>query len=139
MNYRDHAAGGEARDPEVAGRLHEVPELPRGPCADVVLSSESRRLGGRARGRDRDGAAGASPSGTRSPTSPATRSARTSPTARMQFADKPPQFSMGKSLDGYGPIGPAVVSLDAFADPNDLALTCDVDGERMQDGAHRAT
>ena len=53
---------------------------------------------------------------------------------RMQFADKPPQFSLGKSLDGYGPIGPAVVTLDAFADPNDLALTCDVSGERMQSG-----
>jgi len=53
---------------------------------------------------------------------------------RLQFSDVPPQFSLGKSLDGYGPIGPAVVSLDAFADPNDLALTCDVSGERMQDG-----
>jgi 2-keto-4-pentenoate hydratase/2-oxohepta-3-ene-1,7-dioic acid hydratase in catechol pathway len=27
-----------------------------------------------------------------------------------------------------------LVSLDAFTDPNDLALTCDVAGERMQDG-----
>ena len=53
---------------------------------------------------------------------------------RLQFADVPPQFSLGKSIDGYGPLGPAVVSLDAFADPNDLALTCDVSGERMQDG-----
>ena len=53
---------------------------------------------------------------------------------RMQFADKPPQFSMGKSLDGYGPTGPVLVTLDAFANPNDLALTCDVAGERMQSG-----
>jgi 2-keto-4-pentenoate hydratase/2-oxohepta-3-ene-1,7-dioic acid hydratase in catechol pathway len=52
---------------------------------------------------------------------------------RMQFADKPPQFSLGKSLDGYGPIGPAVVSLDALRDPNDLALSCDVAGERLQE------
>lgn len=53
---------------------------------------------------------------------------------RLQFSDMPPQFSLGKSLDGYGPTGPAVVSLDGFADPNDLALTCDVSGERMQSG-----
>lgn len=53
---------------------------------------------------------------------------------RMQFADKPPQFSMGKSLDGYGPTGPVLVTLDAFPNPNDLALTCDVAGERMQSG-----
>jgi 2,4-didehydro-3-deoxy-L-rhamnonate hydrolase len=51
----------------------------------------------------------------------------------VQFADKPPQFSLGKSLDTFGPLGPAVVSLDEVRDPNDLALTCDVAGERMQD------
>ena len=49
-------------------------------------------------------------------------------------SDVPPQFSLGKSIDGFGPTGPAVVSLDEFADPNDLALTCDVAGERMQNG-----
>ena len=53
---------------------------------------------------------------------------------RMQFAGKPPQFSLGKSADTFGPIGPAVVPLDAFADPNDLALRCSVAGELMQDG-----
>jgi len=52
---------------------------------------------------------------------------------RIQFSDKPPQFSMGKSIDTFGPIGPALVSIDAFPNPNDLALTCDVAGERMQD------
>lgn len=56
---------------------------------------------------------------------------------RMQFADKPPQFSLGKSADTFGPIGPAVVSLDSFDDPNDLALRCDVGGERMQEGRTR--
>lgn len=52
---------------------------------------------------------------------------------KVQFADKPPQFSMGKSFDTFGPVGPALVALDSFPDPNDLALSCDVSGERMQD------
>jgi len=52
---------------------------------------------------------------------------------RLQFSDKPAQFSLGKSLAGFGPIGPAVVSLDALVDPLDLAISCDVAGERMQD------
>jgi 2-keto-4-pentenoate hydratase/2-oxohepta-3-ene-1,7-dioic acid hydratase in catechol pathway len=52
---------------------------------------------------------------------------------KLQFADTPPQFSMGKSADTFGPIGPALVSIDEFANSNDLALTCDVAGERMQD------
>lgn len=51
---------------------------------------------------------------------------------RLQFAGKPPQFSMGKSADGFGPIGPALVSLDAFADPDDLELWCEVSGECRQ-------
>jgi 2-keto-4-pentenoate hydratase/2-oxohepta-3-ene-1,7-dioic acid hydratase in catechol pathway len=52
----------------------------------------------------------------------------------LQFSDRPPQFSMGKSADTYGPIGPAVVSLDAFDDPDDLSIRCEVNGEvRQQD------
>jgi 2-keto-4-pentenoate hydratase/2-oxohepta-3-ene-1,7-dioic acid hydratase in catechol pathway len=53
---------------------------------------------------------------------------------RLQFADKPPQFSLGKSLDTFGPLGPALVMLDAVRDPNDLAIRCDIDGVVMQDG-----
>ena len=45
----------------------------------------------------------------------------------------PPQFSLGKSFANFGPIGPALVSVDAFADPDDIGLWCDVAGERMQD------
>jgi 2,4-diketo-3-deoxy-L-fuconate hydrolase len=51
----------------------------------------------------------------------------------LQFAAKPPHFDLGKSRDTYGPIGPVLVSTDSFADPDDLVLTCDVNGERRQD------
>jgi len=50
----------------------------------------------------------------------------------LQFSDTPPQFSMGKSIDTFGPIGPAVVSLDAFRDPNDLELSCSIGDEQVQ-------
>ncbi len=52
----------------------------------------------------------------------------------VQRAGNPPQFSLGKSFDGYGPLGPTVVSTDAFDDPDDIGLWCDVSGERMQEG-----
>lgn len=55
----------------------------------------------------------------------------------VQLADQPPQFSMGKSFPNYGPIGPAVVSTDGFADRDDIGLWCEVDGERMQQGRSR--
>lgn len=44
------------------------------------------------------------------------------------------QFSLGKSRPGYGPMGPSVLSPDELADPDDLALGCSVDGERVQEG-----
>jgi 2,4-diketo-3-deoxy-L-fuconate hydrolase len=43
------------------------------------------------------------------------------------------QFSMGKSYDTFCPIGPAVVTLDELADPDDLRITCRVNGELRQD------
>lgn len=50
----------------------------------------------------------------------------------LQFAAGA-QFSLGKSRRGYGPIGPWIVTVDAFTDPDDLALGCSVDGEQVQD------
>jgi len=51
-----------------------------------------------------------------------------------QFATNPPQFSMGKSFPGFGPIGPWLVTPDEFADPDDLELGCSINGEEMQKG-----
>ena len=51
----------------------------------------------------------------------------------LQFKDKPPQFSLGKSATAFGPIGPALVTLDEFPDPNDIALRCSIDDAPMQD------
>ncbi len=51
----------------------------------------------------------------------------------LQFAAEPAHFDLGKSRDTYGPIGPVVVSTDSFADPADLLLTCQVNGERRQE------
>lgn len=43
-----------------------------------------------------------------------------------------PQFSLGKSFPGFGPTGPWVVTTDSLPDPDDLALSCAIDGETMQ-------
>jgi 2-keto-4-pentenoate hydratase/2-oxohepta-3-ene-1,7-dioic acid hydratase in catechol pathway len=49
-----------------------------------------------------------------------------------QLAGKPAQFSLGKSYPGFGPIGPALVSLDEVSDRDDLELTCTLSGEVVQ-------
>jgi 2-keto-4-pentenoate hydratase/2-oxohepta-3-ene-1,7-dioic acid hydratase in catechol pathway len=42
-----------------------------------------------------------------------------------------PQFSLGKSFPGFGPIGPWVVTTDAFG-PRDVQLECLLNGETVQ-------
>ncbi|MGE4164133.1 MAG: fumarylacetoacetate hydrolase family protein [Vicinamibacterales bacterium] len=43
-----------------------------------------------------------------------------------------PQFSMGKSYEGFAPFGPYLTTPDELADPEDLELSCTLDGEVMQ-------
>lgn len=43
-----------------------------------------------------------------------------------------PTFTMGKSFDSHGPIGPWIVTADEVPDPQDLDLRCYVNGERRQ-------
>lgn len=43
-----------------------------------------------------------------------------------------PQFSLGKSGPGFGPVGPVLVAPGELADPNDLAIKCRLNGEVVQ-------
>ena len=55
-------------------------------------------------------------------------------TARdLQFRE--PQWSRCKSFDGFTPVGPFVVTADEIPDPQDLHITTDVDGLRVQDSS----
>ena len=52
----------------------------------------------------------------------------------LQMASTPPQFSLGKSYPGFGPVGPYLVTPDEFDSPGDLELGCSINGEPMQQG-----
>ncbi|MFC4948369.1 fumarylacetoacetate hydrolase family protein [Pseudonocardia sp. GCM10023141] len=52
----------------------------------------------------------------------------------VQSAGPAPQFSLAKSFPGFSPTGPWLVTPDAFADPDDIALGCSIDGESVQKG-----
>ncbi len=45
------------------------------------------------------------------------------------------QFFKGKSLDGFCPIGPWLVTADEVVDPQNLAITCRVNGITKQDSS----
>jgi len=44
-----------------------------------------------------------------------------------------PTFTIGKSFDTHGPIGPWIVTADEIGDPHSLRLQCRVNGELRQD------
>jgi 2-keto-4-pentenoate hydratase/2-oxohepta-3-ene-1,7-dioic acid hydratase in catechol pathway len=49
----------------------------------------------------------------------------------IQFPDG--QWTRGKSLDTFCPMGPVLVTPDELGDPQDLAIRCLVNGEAVQD------
>jgi 5-carboxymethyl-2-hydroxymuconate isomerase len=49
----------------------------------------------------------------------------------IQFGDG--QWVRGKSLDTFCPMGPVLVTADEIGDPQDLAISCTVGAERVQD------
>lgn len=51
----------------------------------------------------------------------------------LQFADG--QWVRGKSVDAFGPVGPAIVTRDEIKDPQDLRVRCRVNGETVQDAS----
>lgn len=52
----------------------------------------------------------------------------------QQLSGPAPQFSLAKSHTGFTPIGPWVVPLAEVSDPENLRLTCSINGETVQDG-----
>ncbi|WP_342666238.1 fumarylacetoacetate hydrolase family protein [Pseudonocardia spinosispora] len=55
----------------------------------------------------------------------------------LQLAGPVPQFSLGKSYPGFGPLGPSIVTPDELPDPDDLELSCSVNEEVLQKGRTR--
>jgi 2-keto-4-pentenoate hydratase/2-oxohepta-3-ene-1,7-dioic acid hydratase in catechol pathway len=43
------------------------------------------------------------------------------------------QWLLGKSCDKFSPLGPYLVTSDEVGNPNDLSITCTVNGEVRQD------
>jgi len=52
----------------------------------------------------------------------------------FQFDVSPPQTTFAKSMDGFCPMGPWLVTRDEIPDPQTLRLSTFVNGEQVQDG-----
>ena len=131
LNYRDHAAEAGLPEPKEPLVFTKFPSCLVGPHSDVVLFGDrvdweaelvvviGRRAENVSEARALEFVAGFC-------------AGQDVSDRKLQFASQPPQFSLGKSRATFGPIGPAIVSLDELANPLDLAISCDLDAERMQ-------
>ncbi len=52
----------------------------------------------------------------------------------FQFDVSPPQTTFAKSMDGFAPMGPWLVTRDEIVDSQTLELTCTLNGQQMQHG-----
>lgn len=53
----------------------------------------------------------------------------------LQLKGSPAQFSIGKSFKNFAPIGPWLTTTDEICNPNDLAISTEVNGMRHQDSS----
>jgi 2-keto-4-pentenoate hydratase/2-oxohepta-3-ene-1,7-dioic acid hydratase in catechol pathway len=53
---------------------------------------------------------------------------------RLQMVGPKPQAGLAKSNPGFTPMGPCLVTVDEIGDPDDLELSCSIDGELVQHG-----
>lgn len=132
LNYRDHVAESGLTVPDQPSVFTKFPSCISGPHSDVVLPPGGHTdwevelvavIGTTAR-HVSEGAAWSHVAGL---TVGQDISERIS-----QLAGSPAQFSLGKSFPGFGPTGPWLVTVDEFANPDDLELGCSVNGDQMQ-------
>jgi 2-keto-4-pentenoate hydratase/2-oxohepta-3-ene-1,7-dioic acid hydratase in catechol pathway len=132
LNYRDHARGAGAPLPPAPLTFTKFPSCIAGPSADIPLSGAMVDWEVEIVAVIGDEVSHISTADAWKAVAGVTLGQDISDRA-VQLTGVPPQFCLGKSFANYGPIGPALVSTDAFPDPDDIALWCDVAGERMQE------
>ena len=132
LNYRAHAAESGMTVPEVPATFTKFPAALSGPFDDIEIHGDSVDwevelvvVMGQLADRVAEADAWSYVAGLSIGQDISDRA--------LQFAARS-QFSLGKSRRGYGPIGPWVVTVDEFDNPDDLALGCSVDEEVVQDG-----
>jgi 2,4-diketo-3-deoxy-L-fuconate hydrolase len=132
LNYADHAAEANVAAPEHPLVFAKYPSCLTGPYDSIELGSNRVDYevelvvvigqGGRAITEDNAWAAVAGLTVGQDITD-----------RRVQFRKPMPHFSTAKSEPTYGPVGPVLVSIDEFANPDDLPIRCELNGEVVQD------
>ena len=133
LNYSAHASESGFEAPPAPVVFTKWPSSLTGPVTDVVLPGGSvdwevevvAVIGAEARGVVADRAWGMVAGLTVGQDLSERELQRSGPAA---------QFGLAKSYPGFSPVGPLVVTPDELDHPDDLALGCEVNGEKMQEG-----
>lgn len=132
VNYRDHAAEAGIDLPEQPMVFTKFPASVTGPNAEIMLPSETvdfevelvavigRPARNVAAADGWDYIAGL------------TGGQDISDRAVQLSGSVPQQYNIGKSFEGFAPIGPALVTSDEFVNRDDLAISTVLAGEQMQ-------
>jgi 2,4-diketo-3-deoxy-L-fuconate hydrolase len=132
INYADHGAEADMAVPEVPLVFTKLSTAITGPYGAIALSTETVDweveiavvMGRRAR----------------DVTSSEAWEFVAGVTAGQDLSDRDiqwrpqatPQFGLGKSLAGFAPLGPILVTPDEYPDPDDIELACLLNGEEVQ-------
>lgn len=134
LNYAEHAAESKLAVPETPPVFTKFPECLSGPFGQVELPAggdvdwevELVAVIGRRAHRVAEDSAWSHIAGLTVGQDLSER--------RLQLSGPAPQFSLGKSFPGFGPMGPVLVTPDELPNPDDVELGCLVNGEQVQKG-----
>ena len=134
LNYSDHAAETGAKVPSEPIVFMKATSSINGPNDDIEISSNSKKLDwevelGIVIGRDTKNI-----SEKEAPNHILGYCLINDISEREWQIEKMGQWVKGKSHDTFGPIGPYLVTQDEISDINNLNMSLDVNGQRMQTG-----
>jgi 2-keto-4-pentenoate hydratase/2-oxohepta-3-ene-1,7-dioic acid hydratase in catechol pathway len=134
LNYADHAAESKLSVPETPPVFTKFPACLSGPFGQIELPAggnvdwevELVAVIGRRAYRVAEDAAWGHVAGLTVGQDLSER--------RLQLSGPAPQFSLGKSYPGFGPMGPVLVTPDELPNSDDVELGCLINGEQVQKG-----
>jgi len=134
LNYSDHAAETGAKVPSEPIVFMKATSCINGPNDDIEISSNSKKMDwevelGIVIGRDTKNI-----SEKDAPNHILGYCLINDISEREWQIEKMGQWVKGKSHDTFGPIGPYLVTKDEISDINNLSMSLDVNGKRMQTG-----
>ena len=136
LNYRDHAAEAKMEIPAVPTIFSKFHNAVIGPGASIVLPKNSSKPDYEAEFAFVIGAGGRHIRPEDWPKHVWGYTCVNDVSARdFQLATS--QWLMGKTFDTFAPMGPWIVSADEIADPHNLAISCTVNGEKLQNSNTR--